>query len=248
MILPPEDTAEVLGALKIKKMRKEVNMRSRTKRIIIIMLSALLLNAVVGAVWLIAAGHAETAILTLIRWDEDGTLSSFENVMLNRVIPMVVGFAVAASALYVAVRKKFKGIDTAKEKIDEATTESVKTYGAHEDMNKKMEIFMEEERRKNEKERLERKKDFEKLAREQKASLAADRANIRRLEGKVDGLRAMEEAAHGGSSELVKKGVATRIAEIRKSTEGTEISSEEGGDGHEDGGDDGEAVEDAETV
>jgi hypothetical protein len=223
-------------------------MRNKKKNIIIIMLSAFLLNAVVGAVWLIAAGHAETAILTLLRWNEDGTLTSFERVMLDRVIPMVVGFAVAASALYVAVRKKFKVIDAAKGKIDEATAESVKTYGTHIDMNNKLEIFMEEERRKNEEERLERKKDFEQLAREQKDSLAADRATIRRLEGKVDGLRAMEEAAHGGSSELVKKGVATRIAEIRKSTEGTEISSEEGGDVHEDGGDDGEATEDAETV
>ena len=219
----------------------------RRKKIIIILMVALILNAVVGAVWLIAAGHAEAAILTLIRWNEDGTLTSFERVMLDRVIPMVVGFAVAASALYVAVRKKFKAIDAAKVKIDEATTESVKTYGAHEAMNNKLETFMEEERRKNEEERLERKKDFEQLAREQKVSLAADRANIRRLEGKVDGLRAMEEAAHGGSSELVKKGVATRISEIRKSTEGTEISSEEGGDGHENSGDDGEAVEDAET-
>ena len=146
------------------------------------------------------------------------------------------------------MRKKFKMIDGAKEQMDKATSESVKTYGAHLDMNNKLETFMEEERRKNEEERLERKKDFEKLAREQKASLAADRANIRRLEGKVDGLRAMEEAAHGGTSELVKKGVATRIAEIRKSTEGKENSSEEGGDGHEDGGDDGEAVEDSETV
>ena len=220
----------------------------RKRKIITILIAVLALNAVVGAVWLIAAGHAETAILTLIRWNEDGTMNSFERVMLDRVIPMVVGFAVAASALYVAVRKKFKVIDAAKGKIDEATTESVKTYGAHLDMNNKLEKFMEEERRKNEEERLERKKDFEKLAREQKASLAADRANIRRLEGKVDGLRAMEEAAHGGSSELVKKGVATQISEIRKNTEGTEISSEEGGDGHEDGGDDGEAVEDAETV
>ena len=220
----------------------------KNKKVITILIAALLLNAVVGAVWLIAAGHAEMAILTLTRWSEDGTLNSFERVMLDRVIPMVVGFAVAASALYVAVRKKFKMIDGAKEQMDKATSESVKTYGAHLDMNKKLETFMEEERRKNEEERLERKKDFEQLAREQRASLAADRANIRRLEGKVDGLRAMEEAAHGGSSELVKKGVATRIAEIRKSTEGTEISSEEGGDGHEDGGDDGEAVEDSETV
>lgn len=220
----------------------------RNKKIITIMLAALLLNAVVGAVWLIAAGHAETAILTLIRWNEDGTLNSFERVMLDRVIPMVVGFAVAASALYVAMRKKFKAIETAKEKIDEATTESVKTYGSHLDMNNTLATFMEEERRKNEEERLERRRDFEQLAREQQASLAADRANIRRIEGKVDGLRAMEEAAHGGSSELVKKGVATRIAEIRKSTEGTEISSEEGGDSHEDGGDDDKAVEDSETV
>ncbi len=220
----------------------------KRRKIITILIAALALNAVVGAVWLIAAGHAETAILTLIRWDEDGTMTAFERVMLDRVIPMVVGFAVAASALYVAMRKKFKVIDTAKGKIDEATAESVKTYGAHIDMNNKLETFMAEERKKSEAERLERKRDFEQLAREQKASLAADRANIRRLEGKVDGLRAMEEAAHGGSSELVKKGVATRIAEIRKSTEGTEISSEEGGDVHEDGGDDGEATEDAETV
>lgn len=220
----------------------------RGRKIITILIAVLALNAVVGAVWLIAAGHAETAILTLIRWNEDGTMTTFERVMLDRVIPMVVGFALSASALYVAMRKKFKVIDTAKGKIDEATAESVKTYGAHLDMNNKLETFMEEERRKNEEERLERKRDFERLAREQKASLAADRANIRRLEGKVDGLRAMEEAAHGGSSELVKKGVATRIAEIRKNTEGTEISSEEGGDGHEDGGDDREAAEDAETV
>ena len=220
----------------------------KNKKIIKILIAAIALNAVVGAVWLIAAGHAEMAILTLIRWNEDGTMTAFERVMLDRVIPMVVGFALSASALYVAMRKKFKVIDTAKGKIDEATAESVKTYGAHLDMNNKLELFMEEERRKNEEERLERKRDFEKLARDQRESLAADRANIRRLEGKVDGLRAMEEAAHGGSSELVKKGVATRIAEIRKNTEGTEISSEEGGDGHEDGGDDGEAAEDAETV
>ena len=224
-------------------------MRNKKKNIIIIMLSAFLLNAVVGAVWLIAAGHAEAAILTLLRWHEDGTLTAFQRVMLDRVIPMLVGFGVSATALGVALRKKFGLIDKAKEKIDEATTESVKTYGAHLDMNNKLETFMAEERRKNEEERLERKKDFEQLAREQRDSLAADRANIRRLEGKVDGLRAMEEAAHGGSSELVKKGVATQISEIRKSTEGTEISSEEGGDdGHEDGGDDGEATEDEKTV
>lgn len=220
----------------------------KTKRVTKCLIVALLLNAMVGAVWLIAAGHAEMAILTLIRWNEDGTMNAFERLMLDRVIPMLVGFAMAASALYIAIRKKFKVIDTAKEKIDEATEESVKTYGSHLDMNNKLETFMEEERRKNEEERLERKKDFAQLAREQKASLAADRANIRRLEGKVDGLRAMEEAAHGGSSELVKKGVATQIAEIRKNTEGPEISSEEGGDDHEDGGDDGEAAEDAETV
>lgn len=220
----------------------------KNKKIITILIAVLALNAVVGAVWLIAAGHAETAILTLIRWTEDGTMNAFERLMFDRVIPMLVGFAVAASSLYIAIRKKFKVIDTAKDKIDAAISESVKTYGAHLDMNNKLETFMAEERRKNEEERLERKKDFEQLAHEHKASLAADRANIRRLEGKVDGLRAMEEAAHGGTSELVKKGVATQIAEIRKSTEGTEISSEEGGDGHEDGGDDGEAAEDAETV
>ena len=220
----------------------------KNKKIITILIAALMLNAVVGAVWLIAAGHAETAILTLIRWNEDGTMNAFERLMFDRVIPMLVGFAAAASALYIAIRKKFKVIDKAKKKIDEATAESVKTYGSHLDMNNKLETFMAEERRRNEEERLERKKDFEQLAREQRASLAADRANIRRLEGKVDGLRAMEEAAHGGSSELVKKGVATQIAEIRKNTEGTEISSEEGGDGHEAGGDDGEAAEDTETV
>ena len=220
----------------------------KRRKIITILIAALALNAVVGAVWLIAAGHAEMAILTLIRWNEDGTMNAFERLMLDRVIPMVVGFAVAASALYVAVRNKFKAIDGAKEQMDKATSESVKTYGAHEAMNNKLETFMAEERRKSEEERLERKKDFEQLAREQRDSLAADRANIRRLEGKVAGLRAMEEAAHGGSSELVTKGVATQISEIRKSTEGTEISSEEGGDVHEDGGDDGEAVEDSETV
>lgn len=220
----------------------------KNKKIITILIAVLALNAVVGAVWLIAAGHAETAILTLIRWNEDGTMNAFERLMFDRVIPMLVGFAAAASALYIAIRKKFKVIDKAKKKIDEATAESVKTYGSHLDMNNKLETFMEEERRRNEEERLERKKDFEQLAREQRASLAADRANIRRLEGKVDGLRAMEEAAHGGTSELVKKGVATQIAEIRKSTEGAESSSEEGGDGHEDGGDDGETTEDAETV
>ena len=220
----------------------------KNKTVITILIAALMLNAVVGAVWLIAAGHAEMAILTLIRWGEDGTMTAFQRVMLDRVIPMLVGFGVSATALGVALRRKFGLIDGAKEQMDKATSESVKTYGAHLDMNNKLETFMEEERRKNEEERLERKKDFEQLAREQKASLAADRANIRRLEGKVDGLRAMEEAAHGGSSELVKKGVATQISEIRKNTEGTENSSEEGGDGHEDGGDDGEAAEDAETV
>ena len=220
----------------------------KNKKIITILIAVLALNAVVGAVWLIAAGHAETAILTLIRWNEDGTINSFERVMLDRVIPMLVGFGLSATALGVALRKKFGLIDGAKEQMDKATTESVKTYGAHLDMNNKLEIFMEEERRKSEEERLERKKDFEQLAREQRASLAADRANIRRLECKVDGLRAMEEAAHGGSSELVKKGVATQIAEIRKNTEGTESSSEEGGDGHEAGGDDGETAEDPETV
>ena len=220
----------------------------KNKKIITILIAVLALNAVVGAVWLIAAGHAEMAILTLIRWHEDGTMTAFQRVMLDRVIPMLVGFGVSATALGVALRRKFGLIDGAKEQMDKATTESVKTYGTHLDMNNKLESFMEEERRKNEEERLERKKDFERLAREQKVSLAADRAIIRRLEGKVDGLRAMEEAAHGGSSELVKKGVATQISEIRKNTEGTEISSEEGGDGHEDGGDDGEAVEDAETV
>lgn len=220
----------------------------KNKKIITILIAALMLNAVVGAVWLIAAGHAETAILTLIRWNEDGTMNSFERVMLDRVIPMLVGFGLSATALGVALRKKFGLIDGAKEQMDKATKESVKTYGAHLDMNNTLATFMEEERRKNEEERLARKRDFEQLARNQQESLAADRANIRRLERKMDGLRAMEEAAHGGSSELVKKGVATQIAEIRKSTEGTEISSEEGGDSHEDGGDDGEAVEDAETV
>lgn len=220
----------------------------KNKKIITILIAVLALNAVVGAVWLIAAGHAETAIQTLIRWNGDGTMTAFQRVMLDRVIPMLVGFGVSATALGVALRKKFGLIDGAKEQMDKATTESVKTYGAHLDMNNKLEIFMEEERRKSEEERLERKKDFEQLAREQRASLAADRANIRRLECKVDGLRAMEEAAHGGTSELVKKGVATQIAEIRKSTEGAENSSEEGGDGHEAGGDDGETAEDPETV
>lgn len=220
----------------------------KNKKIITTLIVVISLNAVVGLVWLIAAGHAETAIQTLIRWNGDGTMTAFQRVMLDRVIPMLVGFGASATALAVSLRKKFGLIDGAKRQMDKATAESVKTYEAHQVMNNKLETFMEEERRKNEEERLERKKDFEQLAREQKASLAADRANIRRLEGKVDGLRAMEEAAHGGTSELVKKGVATQIAEIRKSTEGTEISSEEGGDGHEDGGDDGEAVEDAETV
>jgi copper chaperone CopZ len=83
----------------------------KNKKIITILIAALMLNAVVGAVWLIAAGHAEMAILTLIRWSEDGTMNAFEALMLDRVIPMVVGFAVAASALYVAMRKKFKLID-----------------------------------------------------------------------------------------------------------------------------------------
>lgn len=221
-------------------MKKEKNIR--------LLIAALCLCAVVGAVWLVAAGYAEAAMETLIRWGEDGTLTAFEAVMLDRVIPMLAGFGTSAFAFYLALKKKFKAIDRAKEQMDASTGEAVKTYGAHTAMNQRLETFMEEQRRANERQRQEMQEEFDAMAREQRASLAADRASMRRIEGKVDGIRRVEAVAFGATGELVKNGTATQIVHIIEDTEGAEASpGPEGGEGREAVGDDGEAAEETEA-
>jgi len=219
------------------------------KKAIGLLTVALCLCALVGAVWLVAEGHAEAAVDTLICWGEDGTLSALEAVLMNRVIPMLAGFGTSAFALYLALKKKFKAIDAAKGQMDAATGQAVETYGTHVELNKQMKAFMERERLAAEEQRAAIKLEFDTLAREHRESLAADRGAMRRLEGKVDGMRRATRAAFGATGELVKNGTATRIAHIMEETEGAEASSEEGGDSREEAlGDDAEAAEDAQTA
>lgn len=239
----------------------------KKRKAISFLIVALCLCALVGTVWLVAAGYAETAMETMIRWGEDGTLTAFEAVVMDRVIPMLAGFGTSSLGLYLASRKMFKAIEKAKGKMDDATGEAVKTYETHNSMNQQLETFMENERKAAEAQRQAMKDEFAAIRKaaeaqrqamkdefaammsEQRASLAADRASMKRIEGKVDGIRRAEVAAFGATGELVKKGTATQIAHIIEDTEGTEVSSEqEGGEEHETAGTDGKAAEDQKTA
>lgn len=221
----------------------------KKRKAISFLIVALCLCALVGTVWLVAAGYAETAMETMIRWGEDGTLTAFEAVVMDRVIPMLAGFGTSSLGLYLASRKMFKAIEKAKGKMDDATGEAVKTYETHNSMNQQLETFMENERKAAEAQRQAMKDEFAAMMSEQRASLAADRASMKRIEGKVDGIRRVEAAAFGATGELVKKGTATQIAHIIEDTEGTEVSSEqEGGDEHETAGTDGKAAGDQKTA
>lgn len=221
----------------------------KKRKAISFLIVALCLCALVGTVWLVAAGYAETAMETMIRWGEDGTLTAFEAVVMDRVIPMLAGFGTSSLGLYLASRKMFKAIEKAKGKMDDATGEAVKTYETHNSMNQQLETFMENERKAAEAQRQAMKDEFAAMMSEQRASLAADRASMKRIEGKVDGIRRAEVAAFGATGELVKKGTATQIAHIIEDTEGTEVSSEqEGGEEHETAGTDGKAAEDQKTA
>lgn len=219
----------------------------KKKKVISILILALSLCSIgcaaAAAIWLIAAGYAEAAMEAVIRWGEDGTLTALENVMMNRVIPMLSGFCVSAAGLYLSARKMFKAIERAKSNMDDATCEAVRTYEAHEAMNSRLETFMERERMAADAMRQAMKEEFDALAREQRASLAADRTVMKRIEGKVDGMRSAAKAAYGATGELVRNGTATRIAYIMKETEGAEDSIEqEGGAEDEAAGDDGQTA------
>lgn len=229
-----------------RQIKTEENSMKKKKAISILILALSLCSlacAVTGAVWLVAAGYAEAALDAVIRWGEEGTLSAFEKVMMDRVIPMLSGFCVSAAGLYLSAKKMFKAIEKAKSNMDEATGEAVKTYEAHEAMNSRLETFMESERLAADAMRQAMKEEFDALAREQRESLAADRTAMKRIESKVDGMRSAARAAYGATGELVKNGTATRIAHIMEDTEGTEASPEqEGGAEDEVAGDDGQTA------
>ena len=206
-----------------------------------------------GAVWLVASGQVMAAIDTVIGWGEDGTMDRVEAWILDELLPMGARILGGAGALLAMVAPLLKQLNKAKQKLDEGTAEAVATYGERNKMQTEMQAFMSEQRlemqafmseRRLEMDQLrwEQREALAQMMAEQRASLAADRAATKRIEGKVDGLRRMEEVAHTSSAELVKLGAATRITEICRQTEG------EGGADHEADGDDGQAAEDEETA
>jgi BMFP domain-containing protein YqiC len=195
-----------------------------------------------GAIWLVASGQATAAVDTVIGWGEDGTMDRVEAWVLEELFPMGARILGGAGALLAMVAPLLKKLKDAKQKLDEGTAEAVATYGERNQMQAEMKAFMKEQRLAMDQLRREQMAALAEMMAEQRASLAADRAATKRIEGKVDGLRRMEEVAHTSSAELVKLGAATRITEICRQTEG------EGGADHETDGDDEQAAEDAETA
>lgn len=195
-----------------------------------------------GAVWLVASGQVTAAVDTVIGWGEDGTMDRVEAWVLDELLPMGARILGGAGALLAMIAPLLKKLNAAKQKLDEGTAEAVATYGERNKMQTEMQAFMSEQRLAMDQLRREQRAALAEMMAEQRASLAADRAATKRIEGKVDGLRRMEEVAHTSSAELVKLGAATRITEICRQTEG------EGGADHEADGDDEQAAEDAETA
>ena len=225
---------------------KEKTKRSRSVGVVVSLIFAVC--AVLGLVWMIASGNVELALETVIRWGEDGTMDNFEQVMVDHVIPLFIGIGVAAGGAIAALLPTINKLKEAKKQMDAGTEQAVSTYGERKAMNEQMETFMKKQRAENEALRREQRERLDAMEMAQRDSLASDRAAIRRIEGKLDGLRSMELTAYDASSELVKKGAASRIREICAETEGAEeLSGVEGGEGCEDGRDDGQAAEDTET-
>lgn len=195
-----------------------------------------------GAVWLVASGQVTAAVDTVIGWGEDGTMDRVEAWVLDELLPMGARILGGAGALLAMVAPLLKKLKDAKQKLDEGTAEAVATYGERNKMQTEMQAFMIEQRLAMDQLRREQRAALAEMMAEQRASLAADRAATKRIEGKVDGLRRMEEVAHTSSAELVKLGAATRITEICRQTEG------EGGAGDEAEGDDEQTAEDEETA
>lgn len=222
-------------------------MKSKTKRnhgVTVVLAVALVVALVLAAVLLIAAGYAEAAMEALFRMGEDGTLERLEAVIVDDVIPMLGGIAAAVCGAMALLFPTLKKLKEAKDKLDEGTAEAVKTYGERQRMQAEMQAFLEEQRAASEALRQEQVARLDALVQEQRASLAADRAAIKRMEGKVDGIRRVEAAAFCATGELVKKGTATQIGHILEETEGAEAADDgEGGEDGEAGGYDGEAVE-----
>lgn len=222
------------------------------RKIVIVYTIALMLILLGIGIWLISAGHVETAIQALQRWGEDGTMDCIENWIIEVLIPMLGLIAAGAGATLAMLLPLLKKLKDAKKKLDEGTAEAVATYGERNEMMENMRSFMDEQRVSLESLRAEQRAIQEEhraalavMMEEQRASLTFDRIAIKRIEGKVDGLRRMEVAAAGATSELVKKGTVLQIAAICKETEGG--SEEEGGDARETVGDDNKAADDPET-
>lgn len=213
--------------------RKAKNMGGRLLFSVVLTL-VLAAALVLGTILLVSEGYVDMAMERIMSWGEDGTLERFQAFVETELVPWCIGMLAAAGAVVAALTPILIKLKNAKEKLDEGTDGAAKTYEAGMAQQATMQAFMEEMRR-----------DFTELKQEQRASLAADRASIRRIEEKVDGVRRMEVAAFGASSELVKKGVASKVYHICEETECS--GTTEGGDGHEIGRDDGEATEEEET-
>ena len=230
-------------------MNKKTEVKGARGRAVCVITLVLAMTVIAGlAVWMVTAGHAETAMVTVMGWSEDGTIDAFEEVVVEDVIPMLGGIAAAVGGGMAVLCPTLKKLREAKKQMDTGTEQAVSTYGERKAMQEEMQTFMEEQRRAADEIRREQREALEELKREQRESLASDRAAIKRIEGKVDGIRRVEAAAFGATGELVKKGTATQIVHIIEETEGMDpVGEEEGGDVHEDAGDDGEAAQDEEA-
>lgn len=226
-------------------MSKKTEKKRAGWRAVSVIFLAITAAAILGlVVWLVATGYAEAAMETVMRWGEDGTMDAFEAFVVGDVIPMMVGIAAAVGGGIALLLPTLKKLKEAKKQMDAGTEQAVSTYGERKAMQEEMQAFMEAQRIATEEMRREMLAAHEEMKREQRESLALDRAAMKRVENKVDGIRRMEVAAFGATGELVKKGTATQIKYICDESEGTEACEGEGGDSSETVGDDDETVKD----
>ena len=212
------------------------NTKRRGWRVLISIVLTLVLAValVLGTVLLVSEGYVDAAIERIMAWGEDGTLERFQAFVETDLVPWCIGMLTAAGTVVAVLTPILIKLKNAKDKLDEGTEGAAKTYEAGVAQQATMKAFMEEMRQ-----------EMATLREEQRASLASDRAAVKRIEGKVDGMRRMEVAAFGASSELVRKGIASKVCHICKETECT--CEGEGGDEDETDGDDGEATETAQA-
>lgn len=228
--------------------------KKKNRALLWVLLTAVILIAVLGTVYLIGAGYAEAAIHTVIRWGEDGTLDRVGDFIEEKLPPILIAAGFAVGTILAALLPVIAKVKRASEQLDTGTKVSVKTADLakasrqemkehSETMDKRLAAFMGEMQAREDERAAEQKATLDAFIREMRAETAAERAKTRRIEGGVNKLVRMEVLAHGASEALVRKGVASEIAKVA-----SESDAEEGGEAHDEGeGHDGEAAEGAEA-